>query len=126
EWLYANLDQITQLVLSLDTHRLHQIFHPAFWIDREGKPPRPFTSITSKDVRAGAFRPARASYDAALEYVERLEKQGKYTLLVWPYHTLLGGTSHALVPALMEAAMFHALARQSETIFETKGMETMT
>jgi nicotinamidase-related amidase len=126
EWLYANLGSITQLVFSLDTHRLHQIFHPAFWIDREGKPPKPFTPITAKDVREGTFRPAHASPAAALDYVERLEKQGKYTLLVWPYHTLLGGTSYALVPALMEAAMFHALARQSETIFETKGMEAMT
>jgi nicotinamidase-related amidase len=126
EWLYRNLDRITQCVFSLDTHRLHQIFHPAFWHDASGKHPAPFTPITADDVKAGRFRPAQAPQADALEYVERLEKQGKYTLLVWPYHTLLGGISHALVPALMEAAMFHALARKSETILETKGQDPMT
>jgi nicotinamidase-related amidase len=127
DWLYANLERITQLVFSLDTHRLFQIFHPAFWLDASGAHPAPFTPVTAKEVRDGRFRPVDASKQAAcLEYVERLENSGKYTLVVWPYHTLLGGTSHALVPALMEAAMFHALARGAETVFETKGMNAMT
>jgi nicotinamidase-related amidase len=127
EWLYANLERITQLVFSLDTHRLFQIFHPAFWRDSAGAHPAPFTPVTAKDVREGRFGPVDVTKQAAcLEYVERLEKAGKYTLRVWPYHTLLGGTSHALVPSLMEAAMFHALARGAETIFETKGMHPLT
>jgi nicotinamidase-related amidase len=34
--------------------------------------------------------------------------------------------SHALVPSLMEAAMFHALVRSCQTHFETKGTHAMT
>ncbi len=125
EWLYKNLDRITQVAFSLDTHRVFQIFHPAWWIDDAGNHPAPFTNIALSDVRAGTWKPV-AHPAECLEYVKRLEAAGKYTLTIWPYHTLLGGVSHALVPALMEAAMFHALVRSSQTHFETKGTHAMT
>jgi nicotinamidase-related amidase len=125
EWLYRNLDRITQVAFSLDTHRVFQIFHPAWWIDDDGKHPAPFTNISLADVREGKWKPI-AHPAECLEYVKQLEKAGKYVLTVWPYHTLLGGVSHALVPALMEAAMFHALVRQAQTHFETKGTHAMT
>src|SRR5262249_913270 len=51
---------------------------------------------------------------------------GKYVLTIWPYHALLGGVSHALVPALMECAMFHAVARGHQTHFEIKGTHPLT
>ena len=47
-------------------------------------------------------------------------------LTIWPYHTLLGGLSHALVPAMMEAAIFHSVLRNHQTHFETKGTHSMT
>lgn len=125
DWLYRNLDKITQVAFSLDTHRVFQIFHPAWWIDDDGKHPAPFTNISFADVREGKWKPV-AHPAECLEYVKQLEKAGKYVLTVWPYHTLLGGVSHALVPALMEAAMFHALVRQAQTHFETKGTHAMT
>ena len=125
DWLYRNLGSITQLAFSLDTHRVFQIFHPAWWIDEKGNHPAPFTNIALSDVRDGTWKPV-AHPAEALEYVKRLETSGKYSLTVWPYHTLLGGVSHALVPALMEAAMFHALVRSSQTHFETKGTHAMT
>jgi nicotinamidase-related amidase len=133
EWLYRNLGRITTLVLSLDTHSVHQIFHPAAWMDGEGRPPAPFTVITTDDVRARRWRPALrpegfADFGeaSALEYCEQLEKTGRYVLTIWPYHALLGGASHALVPALMEAAIFHAVARRTETRFEIKGRSAVT
>jgi nicotinamidase-related amidase len=125
EWLYRNLDKITQIAFSMDTHRVFQIFHPAWWIDDRGKNPAPFTTITHDDVRAGKWKPI-AHPAECLEYVKRLEATGKYVLTIWPYHTLLGGISHALVPALMEASMFHALVRTNQTHFETKGTHAMT
>jgi len=125
EWLYRNLDKITQVAFSLDTHRVFQIFHPAWWIDEDGKHPGPFTPITTKDVKDGKWKPVMHPVEC-LEYVKKLETSGKYILTIWPYHTLLGGVSHALVPALMEAAMFHSLVRNAQTHFETKGTHAMT
>jgi len=125
ELLHRQLGRITTLVLSLDTHHVHQIFHPSFWVDESGDHPAPFTPITSGDVRSGKWIPTRERA-ACIEYVERLEKTGKYVLTIWPYHTLRGGVSHALVPAMMELAMLHALARDTETVFESKGTHPLT
>ena len=132
EWLYRNLPRVTTLVLSLDTHSVHQVFHPAAWVDAEGRHPAPFTVISTDDVRRGRWIPVLRPDGVAdvqalcLEYCEQLEKSGRYVLTIWPYHALLGGTSHALVPSLMEAALFHAVARRKETVFEMKGREATT
>ncbi len=125
EWLYTNLDKITGLHFSMDTHRVFQIFHPAWWIDANGNPPPPLTVITHADVEAGTWRPISHPREA-LEYTKTLEATGKYVLTIWPYHTLLGGISHALMPALMEAAIFHSIVRNRQTHFETKGTHAMT
>lgn len=125
EWLYANLRHVTTLYFSLDTHGVYQVFHPAWWVDADGRHPAPFTPISAADVREGRWRAVHHP-EVALEYCERLEKTGKYVLTIWPYHTLLGGTSHALVPAVMEAAMFHAIARTQQTHIETKGSHPLT
>ncbi len=124
-FLYRNLDKITGLHFSMDTHRVFQIFHPAFWLDRDGKHPAPLTLIFYEDVRAGNYTPV-AHPRECLEYTKQLEQNGKYVLTIWPYHTLLGGVSHALVPSVMEASIFHAIARRHQTHFETKGTHAMT
>ena len=76
-------------------------------------------------MKSGRWRP-RGDLADALEYTAKLEAQGKYVLTVWPFHTLLGGVSHALCPALMEAAIYHAVARDRPTHFETKGRHPKT
>jgi nicotinamidase-related amidase len=125
DFLYRHLHRITGLAFSLDTHRAFQIFHPAFWRDEHGKHPAPLSTITHDDVRSGRFTPI-AHPKEALEYTKKLEATGRYVLTIWPYHTLLGGLSHALVPSLMELSLFHALVRTSQTHFETKGTHAMT
>jgi nicotinamidase-related amidase len=127
QFLYNNLERITELVFSLDTHTVFQIFHPGFWLDQAGQHPAPFSVVTHDDVAAGRLRPRRAEdLPACLEYTKKLEATGKYVLTIWPYHTLLGGVTHALVPALMEAAIYHSVARSQQTHFETKGTHAMT
>ena len=125
EFFYPRIDRITTMVMSLDTHAVHQIFHPSHWRDVQGEPPPPFTPITRADALSGKWTPVR-DREASIEYVGRLEQSGKYVLTIWPYHTLLGGVSHALVPAVMEMCILHALARDTKTIFETKGSEPLT
>lgn len=124
-WILRNLERITTLVFSLDTHAAHQIFHPSWWVDEAGQHPAPFTPITRADVEAGRWRPVREA-GASLAYVRALEEGGRYVLTIWPYHCLLGGLSHALVPALAEAALYHALVRGQPTRFELKGQAPAT
>lgn len=124
-WLYGNLDRISGLHFSMDTHRMFQIFHPVWWTDEKGRHPDPFTPIRFEDVKAGRWTPLSHPRES-LEYVKRLEEGKRYVLTIWPYHTLLGGLSHALVPPLMEAAIFHSVARMTQTHFETKGTHALT
>jgi nicotinamidase-related amidase len=126
EWLYRNLGHLTRLFFTLDTHSVFQIFHPAAWVDVEGRHPDPFTVVTAGDVRRGRWISRLESPAACLEYCEKLEATGRYVLTIWPYHALLGGMSHSLVPALMEASLFHSVARRVEAVFEIKGRLAMT
>ncbi len=139
EFIYRNLGVITQIVPTLDTHTAIQIFHPVFWINEEGEHPvGGATIISSDDVERGVWQvnPAVAASVAdgdyeylrrhALNYVRTLTEGGKYPLLVWPYHAMLGGIGHALVSAVEEAVFFHGIARQSQPRFEVKGDNPLT
>jgi nicotinamidase-related amidase len=137
-FLYRHLDRITQVVATLDTHTAAQIFHALFWVDTAGRHPPPHTVITLADVEGGRWRvnpalaPAvapRAGFDLeawARHYARRLTEGGKYPLVVWPYHSMVGGIGHAMVSAVEEAVFFHAIARQSPTRMEIKGRNPLT
>lgn len=136
EFIYRNLGQITTITATLDTHQAMQVFHPAFWVDAEGENPPPMTMIHYDDVVQGKWRvnPAIAAnltaprdlQEYALHYTKTLDDRGKYPLTIWPYHSMLGGIGHALVPAIEEACFFHTMARQSQTRFELKGSNPLT
>jgi nicotinamidase-related amidase len=137
EFLYRNLETITQIVPTMDTHRAMQIFHPIWLVDADGNHPAPYTQVTSEDVESGRWRvnPAvAASAQVEEDYAERqllhytraLETGGKYSLTIWPYHAMLGGIGHALVSAVEEAVFFHAVARASQPDFQVKGENPLT
>lgn len=141
EFIYHNLDGITEIAPTLDTHTVTQIFHPHFWVNDAGENPSPLTMISLRDMETGIWKvnPAIAfslakgndlsilSLEAyALHYVQQLDQAGKYPLTIWPYHSILGGIGHALVSAFEEACFFHNLARQSQTHFELKGSNPLT
>ena len=58
--------------------------------------------------------------------MQRLARGGKYALTIWPYHAMLGGIGHALVPAVEEAIFFHGIARRSQPDFRVKGNNPLT
>ncbi|MBD2021710.1 isochorismatase, partial [Leptolyngbya sp. FACHB-36] len=139
EFIYRNLSSITTIAPTMDTHSAMQIFHPIFWINAAGEHPTPAaTMISLEDVQQEVWRvnPAVAhslaigDYDSlqrhALHYTRKLTDDGKYPLTVWPYHSMLGGIGHALVPAVEEALFFHCIARGSQTQFELKGSNPLT
>ncbi|MEN9204151.1 MAG: hypothetical protein Q6J46_06900 [Thermostichus sp. DG02_2_bins_29] len=138
QFIYRNLAQITQIVATLDTHTAMQIFHPIFWVDAQGSHPQPATPISVEEIRSGRWQvnPAVAAsltrgdlstlQAHALHYAQQLEEGGKYPLMVWPYHSMLGGIGHALVPAVEEAIFFHSLARCSQASLELKGANPLT
>ena len=137
EFLYRNLDTISQVVPTLDTHQAMQIFHSVYLVDAGGRHPEPYTLESVDDVDAGRYRVnplVLQSLGVDEDYARRqlrhythaLESGGKYALTVWPYHAMLGGIGHALVSSVEEAIFFHSLARATQPRFEVKGLNPLT
>ena len=119
-WIFNNLNRITTIAASLDSHVPIQIFFPTWWADENGDHPAPYTIIRSEEVTAGRWKPIYEPEWSA-NYVEILEEMSKKELMIWPYHTLIGTPGHALTPALYEAIAYHSAARQTQPIFLSKG-----
>jgi len=137
EFIYRNLDVITEICPTMDTHQAMQIFHSIFLVNEKGEHPEPYTLITSGDIEHGAWRfnPELSSsldidesygQEYLHHYARKLKESGKYDLTIWPYHAMLGGIGHALVSAVEEAIFFHGLARYSQPDFQVKGGNPFT
>jgi nicotinamidase-related amidase len=141
EFIYQNLGVITEIIPTMDTHNAMQIFHPVFWVNEAGDHPQPMTMISFDEVEQGKWQvnPAIAtdlSSQGEIEktdvvafahhYAKELSDRGKYPLTIWPYHSMLGGIGHALVPAFEEACFFHSMVRSHPTQFEAKGDNPLT
>lgn len=142
EFIYRNLNLITEIAPTMDTHAATQIFHPIFWVDSAGEHPAPMTTISYEEIEQGRWQvnptvakslALRSSEDDtadviafAQHYAKQLSAAQKYPLTIWPYHSMLGGIGHALVPAFEEACFFHNMVRQSQTRIEIKGDNPLT
>jgi nicotinamidase-related amidase len=137
DFIYRNLNVITHISVTLDTHQAAQIFHSIYLIDKDGNHPAPYTLVSSEDIRQGRWIINRAITDSLgiqpeyaqhhLEhYVNELQKNEKYELTIWPYHAMLGGIGHALVSSVEEAIFFHTIARNSQADFIIKGNNPVT
>ncbi len=98
--------KISDIHITLDSHRGLDISHAPFWINSStGKMPDPFTQITFRDVKDGIWLPKIPSMrDHVLAYTEFLEKQGNYTHTIWSTHCLIGTPGHAVEDKFFQAA----------------------
>jgi nicotinamidase-related amidase len=137
EFLYRNIEAVTAIIPTLDTHRATQIFHAIWLVDDEGRHPEPYTLVTPEDVESGRWRVNPAAVESTgieadyaqrqlLDYTRKLAASGKYNLTIWPYHAMLGGIGHALVSSVEEAIFFHTIARSSQPEFQVKGDNPLT
>ncbi|AFY37326.1 hypothetical protein Lepto7376_0952 [[Leptolyngbya] sp. PCC 7376] len=138
QFIYRNLNTLTEIAPTMDTHTAMQIFHPIFWVNDAGEHPQPASTISHDDVQQGvwkvnpaiAYSISKGNYvglqQFALHYTKQLSDDSKYPLTIWPYHSMVGGIGHALVSAVEEAMFFHNLTRHSQTNFEIKGGNPLT
>jgi nicotinamidase-related amidase len=137
QFIYRNLDLITNISATMDTHLPQQVFHAIFFVDKDGNHPIPYSNIRVEDLRSGKWRfnPDLAAgfgitpeygQTMMIHYADELQKHGKYTLTIWPYHAMLGGVGHALVSSVEEAVFFHSMARLTQPAFEVKGDRPFT
>jgi nicotinamidase-related amidase len=124
-FIYDNMEKISSIAVSIDTHNPFQIFHPCWWIDENGNNPPPFTAITLQDLDDGKWR-AIINPIASRDYVENLEKDGKKVLVVWTYHCLQGTSGCSLENQFANIVYFHSVAKKSMTQRLVKGQDPLS
>ncbi|MHA2279599.1 MAG: hypothetical protein ACXAC5_01725 [Promethearchaeota archaeon] len=137
-FIYKNVGLISHVLGSLDSHYIFQPFHRFNWIAgskptsrpdgrpyQSGEHPDPFTIITLQDVRDGVWMPLRFPQKMQ-EYLQKLERDAKKQLCIWPVHCVLGTPGHAWDPSFSEALVYHAAARNNQYDATTKGMSQLS
>lgn len=103
---------ISKMVFTLDTHQRYDIAHPLYWKDKNGNQPvpmtlvkdGPITPISHQMILDGEWTPVNpAMRQHALDYTAALAADGKYALLIWPPHCLVGEPGHNIVQPVMQA-----------------------
>ena len=119
-------DKIDDIHVTLDSHHFIHIAHPIFWKDSHGNHPPVFTTITTAEVENGKWTTAQPGlYRRALDYVRKLEQNGRFALTIWPPHCLIGSPGHAVFPELF-AALQEWEQRFAFVDYVTKGSNLMT
>jgi len=127
-YIYQNLDYITEINCTLDSHYRYSIFYPDFWINMSFQNPLPYSTISSKDVLEEEWIPiidGRVGAEESVKmqivnYLEELEKNSK-SLIIWPQHCTIGNVGHALSPLLHESVEFHSALRMKNPVYINKG-----
>lgn len=127
-FIYRNVEEITSIFASLDTHREFQIFYQTWWkyMDADERP-APFTIISvnsqgeAVDMNGRRVLPVIDPRWSLGTYLPQLKTNANKDLMIWPYHCLLGSMGHNLMPALREALTFYSAARLSQINFLEKG-----
>jgi len=102
--IYKLGKNIAMIHTTLDSHQPVHIAHPIMWVDKDGKHPGPFTNITYPDIQKGTYAPFFPPYaKRQIEYLQKLEQNGRYPLTVWNPHCLIGTPGWCLHPAIAKA-----------------------
>ena len=113
---------LSAIHVTLDAHHPVDIAHPSWWRDAAGEAPAPFTLISAADLATGSWR----ARDERLQqhsqrYVETLEQSGRYLLVIWPEHCLIGSWGGNIQLAVKTALDRWARASLQQVDFIQKG-----
>jgi len=136
-FIYRNLQNISQITCTMDTHNVFQIFHPTAHVRSDGSHPDPGTVITYDEYASNKYQanPEMASQMNAsptwltkqfIHYTKELSQGNRYPLTIWPYHCILGSSGHKLAGIIDEARKFHSLTRGVPNNPEIKGGNPLT
>ena len=120
-------DKIDEVRVTLDSHQQLHIAHPIFWSDSAGKSPSPFTLISEADVVSGKWRARNPAFQKRqLEYVKALAAGGRYPLVIWPPHCIIGSYGTSIYPEFNAALDRWAVSNFGIIDFVTKGSNIFT
>jgi nicotinamidase-related amidase len=101
DFVERNEKGIDHIILTQDSHQVIDISHPAFWTDKIGRHPDPFTLITPEDIKSGTWSPLYFR-DEAVRYVNDLGSRGEFIHTIWPEHCISGSRGASIVDDVMK------------------------
>lgn len=128
--------EIDNIEITMDSHYGLHIANQRSWVDRKNRHPVPIflyegsttpTFLTSEMVEKGEFRPINPQFkDRYLNYVRQLETNGRYKLMIWPDHCIIGSPGQCIQSDLLSAVLdweskFYGIAQRL-----TKGSNPFT
>lgn len=97
-------DRLNDIHVTLDSHRVIDVSHPSFWVDENGQEPKPFTKISTQELKDAKYKPRIISaYSKMIKYSESLDLNGRYNLMIYPEHCLIGSEGHCIYPSVRNA-----------------------
>jgi nicotinamidase-related amidase len=127
QFVQRNAAHISGITITLDSHQRYDVAHPGFWRTREGREVTPFTQIAAAQVRSGDYQPRDIqSIERILAYMDALESQGRYMLMVWPVHCEIGSWGHGVHADVLAACDAWQLAHSKAVRNVFKGMNPWT
>jgi nicotinamidase/pyrazinamidase len=129
--------RFSDIHVTLDSHHPVDVGHPPMWRDADGNMPPGFTPIFAQQIRDRVWSPRNENArpkalggmtirEYFIDYAQKLEDQGKYTLMVWPQHCLIGTPGHAVQANLAAALKEWEEKRFANIDFVTKGTNPWT
>jgi nicotinamidase-related amidase len=126
-FIVSNSQRLNDIHCTLDSHQSLHVAHPIMWVNSRGEHPKPFTEISSQNVRTSMWRMTIATLqDRGQKYTDKLETNGRYKLMIWPPHCIIGSMGAALVPAISNALIAWEIANMAQVDYVPKGSNPFT
>ncbi|ACN84258.1 putative nicotinamidase [Brachyspira hyodysenteriae WA1] len=113
-FIYSNLEDISRIYVTMDTHYYDSIFHPYMWKKPNGEDADPFTEITLEKIYNHEIIPLYKKEQ--IEYVKKLKKSNLKNLIIWPYHCIHGTDGWLIEKQLNNMLLFYERAREKKYI----------
>lgn len=102
-FILNNMSNISDILVTLDSHSVIDIAHPAWFVDQNGNNPPPFTSVTLDDYVAGKWKASSKTSSSEYEEARTMAYlQNVKAVTIWPEHCLVGTWGHNIYGPLKD------------------------
>lgn len=124
KFIYENIESLSAIYTTMDTHSYDSIFHPFLWKTPSGEYVKPFTEITLEKIENKEVIPVYK--DIQTEYVRKLHEQGSQNLIIWTYHCIYPTDGWLIEKQLSNILAFFEIAKKTSIKKIIKGTDKLT
>ena len=124
KFIYENIESLSSIYTTMDTHNYDSIFHPFLWKKPNGEYAEPFTEITLEKIENGEIIPIYK--DIQIDYVKKLKEQGSKNLIIWQYHCIYGTDGWLIEKQLSNMLTFFEASKKTSIKRIIKGLDKFT